>query len=592
MARAFVGIDLGTTHTALAFVEGEEAAEHGTAVASLPVPQRVSRDLVEARVLLPSVLRLDAGGGDGDALPWGATPHSVGEFARAELAVAPGRVVASSKSWLVHRSVDRRAALLPVSADDGVAKVSPVEAARAFFTHLAGAWKNARGTELGDQEVVVTVPASFDAVARELTVEAAREAGLASVTLLEEPQAAFYAWMDRLGDRWRKELRVGDRVLVVDVGGGTTDFSLLRVAEESGNLSLERVAVGDHLLLGGDNVDLALAQVARTKLEAQGKSVEGAQFAALVAQARAAKEALLAEDAPDSFPIAIASRGSKLLGGTLRTELSRDEVAALAVDGFFPLVEASAKPVQRVRSGLAQLGLPYASDSAIARHLAAFLAAHAAGPGATMPTAVLFNGGVFKGAALRARVVELLGRWAEAAGEATPRVLPGEDLDLAVSRGAAAFARARAGRGMRIRGATVMSYYVGIEDAAPAVPGLEPPLHALCIAPRGMEEGSRAALPTESIGVVVGETVQLRFFVSSSRKSDAVGALFEHREGRDDLVELAPLRVRFDSKQVPPGEVVAARFESEVTESGRLVLRARTANGEEFQVDLAVRDAS
>jgi molecular chaperone DnaK (HSP70) len=588
MARAFVGIDLGTTHTALAFAGPDD----GAAVTSLPIPQRVGRDLVEARVLLPSFLRLPAGGADGDALPWGEVPHSVGEFARAELSAAPGRVVASSKSWLVHRSVDRRAALLPVSADDAVAKVSPVEAARAFFMHLAGAWKSAQGTELGDQDVVVTVPASFDAVARELTVEAAREAGLASVTLLEEPQAAFYAWMDRLGDQWRKELRVGDRVLVVDVGGGTTDFSLLRVAEESGNLALERVAVGEHLLLGGDNVDLALAQIARAKLEAQGKSVEGAQLAALVAQSRAAKESLLSEGAPEAFPVALAARGSKLFGGTLRTELTRDEVVALAVDGFFPIVEASARPVQRVRSGLAALGLPYASDSAIARHLAAFLGAHGAGPGATMPTAVLFNGGVFKGAALRARVVDLLARWAESAGELAPRVLPGEDLDLAVSRGAAAFARARSGRGVRIRGATVMSYYVGIEDAAPAVPGLEPPLHALCIAPCGMEEGSRAALPTESIGVVVGEAVQLRFFVSSSRKADAVGAMFEHREGRDDLVELAPLKVRFDSKLIPAGEVVAARFECEVTESGRLVLRARTANGEEFQVDLAVRDAS
>ena len=591
MARSFVGIDLGTTHTALAFA-ADDAAGSAVEIASLSIPQRVARDLVEARVLLPSVVRLGAGAGDGDSLPWGATDHSVGEFAKQELAVVPGRVVASSKSWLVHRSVDRRAPLLPASADEGVAKVSPVASARAIFDHLVGAWRASRGDELGSHDVVVTVPASFDAVARELTVEAARDAGLAQVTLLEEPQAAFYAWMDRLGDRWRKELHVGDRVLVVDVGGGTTDFSLLRVADEGGNLVLERVAVGDHLLLGGDNVDLALAQVARGKLEAQGKTIEGAQLAALVGLARAAKEALLAADAPDAFPVALAARGAKLMGGTLRTELTREEVRAVAVDGFFPLVEAAARPLQRVRSGLAQLGLPYASDSAISRHLAAFLASHAAEGASAMPTAVLFNGGVFKAAALRERVIEQLGRWAGELGVVAPRVLPGEDLDLAVSRGAAAFARARAGRGVRIRGATVVSYYVGIEDASPAVPGMDPPIHALCIAPQGMEEGSRAALPTDSIGVVVGETVQLRFFVSSSRKGDRVGALFEHRDGRDDLVELAPLRVHFASTQFPPGEVVAARFESEVTDQGMLVLRARTATGEAFQVDLAVRDAS
>lgn len=585
MARMFVGIDLGTTHTALAF------ADEGAAIASLPLPQRVARDLVESRVLLPSVLRLDAGLDDGDALPWGTSTASVGEFARQELAAAPGRVVASSKSWLVHRTVDRRSDLLPTSADEGVRKVSPVGAARAFFTHLAGAWSAAHGTDLGAQDVVVTVPASFDAVARELTVEAAREAGLTAVTLLEEPQAAFYAWMDRLGDRWRKELQVGDRVLVVDVGGGTTDFSLLRVADDGGNLALERVAVGDHLLLGGDNVDLALAHVARTKLEAQGKTVEGSQFAALVALARAAKETLLGDGAPEAFPVALATRGAKLLGGTLRTEITRDEVRSIAVEGFFPVVEAGARPQQRVRSGLAQLGLPYASDSAISRHLAAFLAAHADGA-SLLPHAVLFNGGVFKAAALRERVVEILRAWATASGAPVPRVLPDEDLDLAVSRGAAAFARARAGRGVRIRGATVLSYYVGIESALPAVPGMAPPVHALCIAPRGMEEGSRAALPTESIGVVVGEAVELRFFVSSSRKGDVVGTMFEHREGRDDLVELAPLQLQFASTRTPAGEVVAAKLSSEVTEQGTLVLRAETSGGEAFQVDLVVRDAS
>lgn len=585
MARMFVGIDLGTTHTALAF------AGETDAIASLSIPQRVARDLVESRLLLPSVLRLDAGAADGDTLPWGSAADSVGEFARQELAVAPGRVVGSSKSWLVHRSADRRSALLPTASDEGIRKVSPVEVARAFFTHLAGAWQAAHGSALGEQDVVVTVPASFDAVARELTVEAAREAGLSSITLLEEPQAAFYAWMDSLGDKWRKELRLGDRVLVIDVGGGTTDFSLLRVADDGGNLVLERVAVGDHLLLGGDNIDLALAHVARSKLEALGKTVEGAQFSALVALARSAKEALLADDAGDTFPIALATRGSKLFGGTLRTELSRDEVHAIAVDGFFPMVEASARPQQRMRSGLAQLGLPYASDSAISRHLAAFLAAHTDAE-APMPSAVLFNGGVFKGSALRARVLELFRAWSLAAGAPEPRVLPGEDLDLAVSRGAAAFARARAGRGMRIRGATVLSYYVGIESASPAVPGMSAPIHALCIAPQGMEEGVRTSLPTDSIGVVVGEAVQLRFFVSSSRKSDAVGAMFEHREGKDDLVELAPIQLQFASTRAPAGEVVSVRLESEVTEQGTLVLRARTANGEEFQVDLAVRDAS
>ncbi len=588
MVRAFVGIDLGTTHTSLSFArDGEEAS-----VGPFAIPQRVARDLVEARWLLPSVIRLSAGEGDrdGDDFPWGQTPHSIGELARQELASQPGRVVASSKSWLVHRSIDRRSNLLPISAYEGVKKISPVAAATAVFTHLSEAWRAAEGSALGEQDVVVTVPASFDAAARELTLEAARDAGLAVVTLLEEPQAAFYAWMDRQGERWRKQLRVGDRVLVVDVGGGTTDFSLLGVSEDQGQLVLDRMSVGDHLLLGGDNMDLALAHLARTKFEEQGKSLDAAQFAALMGLARTAKEGLLAEAAPDAAPIALAGRGSKLFGATWRTELTRDEVHNLAVEGFFPMVPVGSRAQQRVRSGLAQVGLPYANDSAISRHLAAFLGAH--GEGASrMPTAVLFNGGVFKAERLRRRVIELLESWATALGAPAPRVLPGEDLELGVCRGAAVFAKAKAGRGIRIRGATVLSYYVGVEGALPAIPGVEPPIHALCIAPQGMEDGARVELPTDSLGVIVGEAVLLRFFVSSSRKQDALAAMFDHREGKDDLVELAPIHLQFTSTSIAAGEVVAARLSSEVTEQGALILRVKTGTGEEFQVDLALREA-
>ncbi len=619
--RFVVGIDLGTTHTALAYAPDvapdPKTAEGATPSTILPLPQIVAKGALEARPLLPSFTYL-AHESDGPLnLPWSAadasdaTPrYAVGEYARSRGVEAPTRLVASAKSWLSHGAVDRRAPILPVAAAEDVQKISPVEASRRYLAHLAQAWNAGVAHDdpalaLARQDVVLTVPASFDAAARELTVQAATEAGLANLTLLEEPQAALYAWIEASGDSWRKQVHPGDVILVIDVGGGTTDFSAIAAVDKDGSLDLVRVAVGDHILLGGDNMDLALAHVARQKLEADGKTLDRAQMAALGFASRSAKEELLGGGAATAYPIALASRGAKLIGGTLRTELTKDEVIATVAEGFFPEVPASARPAVRARAALTQLGLPFAQDAGITRHLAAFLARQkdataklgagdAAGDKPLLcPTTLLFNGGVMKSAVLRDHLVRTVNGWLAEVGAPPVKVLGEADLDLAVARGAAAFALARRGRGLRIRGGTARAYYVGIEDAAPAVPGMEPPITAMCLAPFGMEEGSEAELPKTELGVVVGEKVSFRFFGSTTRRNDVAGTTLE-RWAPGELEELSPLEVTLPAEGRTEGDVVPVHLHAAVTEIGTLRLEARPTEprvpGEHWDVELSVRD--
>jgi hypothetical protein len=519
-------------------------------------------------------------------------------------------VIASAKSWLSHPGVDRRAGILPAGAPDDIEKISPVEASWRYLEHLSEAFDarfGAQGDRLAEQDVVITVPASFDAGARELTVEAARAAGIEKLTLLEEPQAALYAWTVAMGDAWRKQVRPGDVVLVIDVGGGTTDFSAIAALEKDGALDLVRVAVGDHILLGGDNMDLALAHLVRQKLEAEGKAVDRWQQATLVHACRVAKERLLGDAKLESAPIAVASRGSSLLGGTLRAELTRDEVTATIVDGFFPAVAAQARPATPARSGLRQLGLPYAADPAVTRHLASFLGRQSGAlasieafprtpghraPSLLRPTAVLFNGGVMKAESLRSRLVETLDEWLVADGAPRVRVLEGADLDLAVARGACAYALVRRGKGLRIRGGTARAYYVGIESSVPAVPGVPPPVSAMCVAPFGMEEGTEAKLPAHELGVVVGEPATFRFFGSSVRRGDAAGTVIDEWEP-GELEELAPIEVTLPADARNQGDVVPVRLRSSVTEVGTLLLEAEPfaprSPDERWRVELSMR---
>ncbi|AJG23257.1 Hsp70 family protein [Cupriavidus basilensis] len=609
--RYSIGIDLGTTHCALSYVDLATSDGEKTTQGVLPITQLTAPGAIEDCDLLPSFLYLPHPSelAPGDlALPWNATrDFAVGELARSRGAATPIRLVSSAKSWLCHPGVDRRAAILPNDAPAEVPRVSPLETSVRYLSHLREAWDHAHpDAPFGEQDITVTIPASFDPAARELTAEAAESAGYARMTLLEEPQAALYSWIQKSGGQWRKQVKVGDIILVVDVGGGTTDLSLIAVIEREGNLELHRVAVGEHILLGGDNMDLALAHVVARKLAAQGTQADPWQLRALTYACRSAKETLLSDPATDAVPLVVPSRGSKLIGGSIRTELTRAELTQIILEGFFPQVDGSARPVSRARAGLTQLGLPYAQDPAITRHLAAFLGrqvaalaemeglAGAPAPGATFlhPTAVLFNGGVFKSALLVERILQTLNGWLAAEGAAPARLLGGADLDLAVARGAAYYGYVRRGKGVRIRGGTARAYYIAVESAMPAIPGFEPPIQALCVAPFGMEEGTEAPLPEQEFGLVVGEPVHFRFFGSSVRRQDQVGTLLDFW-GPEDLQELDEIQATLPPEGRTPGEVVPVKLHARITEAGTLELEAvPRGTGERWKVEFDVRGSA
>ncbi|WP_031360074.1 Hsp70 family protein [Caballeronia sordidicola] len=609
--RYSIGIDLGTTHCALSYVDLSASDGEKTIQGVLPITQLTAPGAIEALELLPSFLYLPHPSEltPGDlALPWTTErDFAVGEMARSRGAGTPIRLVSSAKSWLCHPGVDRRAAILPSDAPPEVTRVSPLESSVRYLTHLREAWDHAHpDAPFSEQEVTVTIPASFDPAARELTAEAAQAAGYAHMTLLEEPQAALYSWIQKSGGAWRKEVKVGDIILVVDVGGGTTDLSLIAVIEREGNLELHRVAVGEHILLGGDNMDLALAHVVARKLAAQGTQADPWQLRALTYACRAAKETLLTDRSTETVPLVVPSRGSKLIGGSIRTELTRAELTQTILDGFFPQVDASARPVTRTRAGLTQLGLPYAQDAGITRHLAAFLGRqvaalaeldglqHVPAENASFlhPTAVLFNGGVFKSTLLVERILDGLNGWLAAEGAAPARLLGGADLDLAVARGAAYYGYVKRGKGVRIRGGTARAYYIAIESAMPAVPGMEPPIQALCLAPFGMEEGTDAALPPQEFGLVVGEPVHFRFFGSSVRRQDQVGTMLDYWSP-DELQELEEIHATLPPEGRTPGEVVAVKLHARITEAGTLELEAvPRGTNERWKVEFDVRGSA
>jgi Hsp70 protein len=605
-SRFVVGIDLGTTNSALAYVDAGlgDAARCRT----MPVPQVVNAGVVEDRPLLPSFLYLP-GPNEQPAgslrLPWDANRDcAVGEFARDFGAKVPTRLVSSAKSWLCHPGVNRREPILPWKAPEGGRTVSPLEATTRYLKHLAEAWnftiaKDVEAHRLEQQDIVLTVPASFDAVARELTVEAARAAGFENLTLLEEPQAAFYAWLDAHGEEWREQVRVGDLILVADVGGGTTDFTLIEVGEEAGNLALTRLAVGDHLLLGGDNMDLALAHAVAQVLAAKGTKLDAGQLLALAHSTRQAKEQILAADGAETAPVTVLGRGSKVIGGTIKAQLTRAEVNKVLLDGFFPECPRNAEPARQRAGGLQELGLPYVADPAITRHLAYFLSRQAEflanrepkpkkkAQTTGLPTAVLFNGGVFKAAPLREQLTGVLNRWAKEAKGPAVRTLTGNDLDLAVARGAAYYGLVRRGKGIRIRGGTARAYYIGVETAMPAVPGMPPPLKALCVAPFGMEEGTETDIPSQEFGLVVGEQVEFRFLGSSVRRQDTPGTLVE--EWQPEIEELSPVATTLDG-QSTVGRIVPVHLHTKVTEVGQLELWCQSRDGKQrWKLEFNVR---
>lgn len=582
-----VGIDLGTTNSVVAYVPVDGDAP----IAVLAIPQLTAPGAVESQPVLPSFLYLPAAGELPDqarALPWGVEDDVVGAFAQRRGSEVPDRVVASAKSWLSYAGSDRTAPILPWGSPDDVRKLSPVDVAARYLGHIRAAWDaQLPSAPLAKQEVLITVPASFDPAARELTVRAAAEAHLPQVSVLEEPQAALYAWIDANGEHWRDAVGVGDVILVCDVGGGTSDFSLIDVRDEGGTLALERIAVGDHILLGGDNMDLALAYHLRERLAQQGTALDAWQLRALVASCREAKERLLSEAADASLPIAILGRGRKVVGGALKTTVERSDVEGALVDGFFPRCALTDRPQGQRRTGLQELGLPYAADPAVTRHLAHFLGRQAEAAGGARPTTVLFNGGVMHAAALRNRLIEVLDGWFAGAGV---RVLHGGDPEHAVARGAAYYGLARRGRGVRIRGGVARTFYLGIETAMPAVPGVRPPIKALCVVPHGLEEGTEVELPAREFGLVVGEPTEFRFLSSSSRHDDHVGTLLDSWDSAE-VEELPSLGTTLDWSG-HEGATVPVHLQARVNEVGVLELWFVSRDGQRWKLEFNVRGSS
>jgi hypothetical protein len=561
----------------------------------MPIPQLVAAGTVESQGVLPSFLYLasehERENGAFD-LPWAHSRNfAVGELARRQAAEVPDRTVGAAKSWLCHGPTDRRGGILPVHAPPEIEKISPVTASRRFLEHLIAAWEQAHPeAPVADQMVVLTVPASFDAAARDLTREAALAAGLpGNLLLLEEPQAAVYAWVDALGDRWRKSLQLDDTLLVCDVGGGTSDFTLVKVAEEQGEMILQRVAVGNHLLVGGDNMDLALAHHASAMFAKKKFTLDPWQSISLWHACRTAKETLLGDDAPSAHAISVLGRGSKLVGGTISVDIKRKAACELLVGGFFPRCGIDQRPERRRVSGFQDLGLAFEQDTAITRHLAAFLQDHGAGEGSPVrPSHLLLNGGVFKAKVLAERLMEVLSDWSDGR---PPRWLEGErDLDNAVARGAAYYGWSKENGGVRIRGGTARSYYVGIETSGLAIPGAPRPLRALCVAPLGMEEGDQADVPSGEIGLVVGEPAHFRFFSSPQRKQDAVGDVLTSWSD-EELAETDSLEATLEPDESVEEPYVPVKFQSRVTELGVFELWCVSAKSDKhWKLEFSVRE--
>src|SRR3954449_6254739 len=536
-----IGIDLGTTNSALAYIDEREAQDQEFPPLHIfETPQLVASGRIEARRTLPSFLFLEEG-------------QPVGVYAREQGALVPTRLVHSAKSWLSNPDVDRTAKILPWDSQETGRVLSPVEVSSKFIAKFRDEWDKAKGIPLAEQDIVLTVPASFDEEARELTVMAARDAGLERLTLLEEPAAAFYSWIANNLAASRKKLFDGQVVLVCDVGGGTSDFSLIKVSREGDLVNFTRTAVGKHLLLGGDNLDLTLGWLVETKLNQQ---LSIRQRSGLRRQCSSAKERLLNDPNLKSVDITVLGSGSSLIGKSLKTEILREEALELALEGFLPFSERGEKPKDEKRSLFRELGLPYVTDPAITRHLNEFLE-----PAGQTPDAILFNGGFFIPEILRERVADVVGKWYGR----RPEILENSDLDLAVARGAAYYSYVRStGSGVMVRGGLPRTYYIGLGEPR------DGKFPAVCLVPRGAEEGADMEIDNEALQLVANRPVSFRLYSSLTRSDDKLGDFLEFPTGDPDLHMHSPRNavIRFGKKAEE--RLIPVKLGARLTEVGTL----------------------
>ncbi len=584
--RFVIGIDLGTTNCAVAYVDLAEERSKDQGIRIFKIPQLSGPGQVNPLPLLPSFLYIP---GEYDVAEdaivrlWsaGQEENVVGAFARDQGALVPDRLVASAKSWLCHSNVDRRAPILPWGAAAQVAKVSPVATTAAYLQHIRLAWNAAWGPEeellLENQLVVLTVPASFDEVARELTLEAAKTAGIDTAILLEEPLAAFYSWLMRHEKNWRKFVQPGELILVCDIGGGTTDLTLILLKDTDGSPRFERIAVGDHLILGGDNIDLAIAHQVESRLAGKRRSMSTDSWKALCHQCRQGKEAILGGSA-DAFTVTLMGEGGRLIADTRRVELSEEMIAQTVLDGFFPTTADNAPRAAAERKGITEFGLPYEPEPAITRHMKDFIDKHGEEVesklqrGSARPDLILYNGGSLKPAVIRQRIRAVLQQWYHESDAERPGILESHDLDLAVAFGAAYYGLVKIGQGVRVGSGSPRSYYLGVarnengltEGAAREV---------MCIVERGLEEGSRIDLADKSFEVLTNRLVAFDIFSSSFRSGDRHGDLVQVD---DSLTALPPLQTVIQYGKKGTQRALPVKIEAEYTEVGTLAIWCRS----------------
>jgi molecular chaperone DnaK (HSP70) len=577
MSRYLIGIDLGTTNSVVYFLDNQVEDSLSQV---FEIPQLIEFGEIDTKPTLPSFLFLPNDKEvpeKGLALPWDEDKtFAVGELARKNSSLSPLKTISSAKSWLCVDNIDRLAPVLPWNRNDKKKQMSPVDASMQVLLYIRNAWNSEMAFEDSDlvienQTVMLTVPASFDAVARELTVKAAEDAGM-NVILLEEPQAAIYSWLLEVGDNWRKQVSPQDVILVCDIGGGTTDLSLIKVKDDEGSLQLERIAVGSHILLGGDNMDLTTAYSAATKIKQEKKqNLDAYQITGLTHACRQAKEKLLANDSGiQTQKLTVLGKGSSLIANTITTEITRDELTKILIEGFFPKCELSDKPARGAKAGLKAFGLNYESDPAITKHIAEFLTLHCGEDDDKLPNCILFNGGVTKADAVRDRIVDVLSGWLpESRGNA--KVLTGNNPDLAVALGASYYGQVKDGKGIRIKAGSSHAYYLGIESSMPAIPGYTPPVQGLCVLPIGAEEGSILDIDYSGLGLLVGEKTEFKFYSSVSRRDDSVGNLIDDVAIVDDIEEMSPVTADLPvNDEIPPGSLVPIKLSCELTEIGTM----------------------
>lgn len=600
--RYLIGIDFGTTNCTMAYAPFSDETSDQVSIEQFPIAQLATAKTEEKLFSLPSFVFFplpEELKSKIAALSWAEDrTFCVGKLARDRGSEVPSRLISSAKSWLCHTGIDRRKKLLPLTAaEEESFKMSPLAVCSEIMRHLKESWDEAfPKAPFKDQEVFVTVPASFDPGARQLISEAAQLANYPEIVLLEEPQAAFYAWLHKNHETWRKDLSVGDQILVIDIGGGTSDFSLISVADNNGHLELNRTAVGSHLLLGGDNIDLALAYVVRGKFEDKGHAIDDWQMQAIVYKCREAKESFLAENPPKEVDIAIMGRGSKLIGNSLKATITQQEVAHVITEGFMPLVapEELSKPERHL--GIQEIGLPYVQDPRLTCQLAKFLSQTGESDSNNIekfivPTAVLFNGGTMKSSELRNRMMAQLNMWSKSFGKNDVKELSGDDCDFAVSQGAVYYAAARRGKGLRIKSGTSRSYYIGVEEAIPAVPGIATPIRAVCVVPFGMEEGSEQHLESQEFALLLGETATFRFFSHSTEKLQdgtvpQMGTTI--KQWKQELTELHPIEAKLP-KEEGDAKTIGVKLLSKTTELGVLELWCQASDGRKWKLEFDIR---